>query len=243
MGPVIGGAITQELGWRWIFWFLVIVISFTAIIMLLFFPETQRSIVGNGSARFRGIYWSFLSLLQKKGTHAVTDITRPKRRWPNPFACLPILADKSSLAVIFIYAVTYSVKMTLQTSLGAQCVEIYKLDYLSAGLIYLPSGVAGGIGSFGTGMKTLSLRHTRVSNHEAGKFLNWNYRRTADKLRASNDEDGRCPDELNFPLERTRLRGIYFLIAISALGTVGYGLALMTKTVCRRQPVTHTVRR
>ncbi|KAK5662615.1 hypothetical protein OQA88_8529 [Cercophora sp. LCS_1] len=56
--------------------------------------------------------------------------------------------------------------MTLQTSLGAQCVEIYNLNYLEAGLIYLPSEVAGGIGSFST-----------------GKFLDWNYRRTVKKLR------------------------------------------------------------
>ena len=53
--------------------------------------------------------------------------------------------------VIIIYAITYSVKMTLQTSLGSQCVEVYRLNYLAAGLVYLPSGVAGGIGSYATG--------------------------------------------------------------------------------------------
>jgi len=153
MGPVLGGAITQQLGWRWVFWFLVIVISATGTTMVLFFPETQRNIVGNGSAKVRGIYWSFFSLFQAKTAPYSTDMSRPKRHWPNPFACLPILKDKGSLTVIFIYSVTYSVKMTLQTSLGAQCVEIYNLDYLAAGLIYLPSGLAGGIGSFSTGMR------------------------------------------------------------------------------------------
>jgi hypothetical protein len=56
--------------------------------------------------------------------------------------------------VIIIYAITYSVKMTRQTSLGLQCVEVCRLNYLAAGLVYLPSGVAGGIGSFSTGKQS-----------------------------------------------------------------------------------------
>lgn len=153
LGPVIGGSITQQLGWRWVFWFLVILTISHFLIMLLVFPETQRNIVGDGSGKVRGVYWSFFSLLQSsKLRRNRAEVVKPKRRWPNPFACLPILANKDSLIVILIYAVTYSVKMTLQTSLSAQCVEIYQLDYLAAGLIYLPSGVAGGIGSFMTGL-------------------------------------------------------------------------------------------
>ncbi|KAK1546801.1 hypothetical protein CPAR01_00768 [Colletotrichum paranaense] len=65
LGRVIGGGITQELGWGWIFWFLTIIISITALTMLFFFPETQRNIVGNGSANARGIYWSFFTLINK----------------------------------------------------------------------------------------------------------------------------------------------------------------------------------
>lgn len=153
LGPVMGGSITEQLGWRWVFWFLVILTSSHLLAMIMFFPETQRNIVGNGSGRVRGVYWSFFSLLQSNEVkNNRTKVIKPKRHYPNPVACLPILAHKDSLMVILIYAVTYSVKMTLQTSLSAQCVEIYQLDYLSAGLIYLPSGVAGAIGSFGTGI-------------------------------------------------------------------------------------------
>ncbi|KAK4211567.1 major facilitator superfamily domain-containing protein [Rhypophila decipiens] len=217
MGPVLGGAITQQLGWRWVFWFLVIVISTTGLSMALFFPETQRKIVGNGSVKVRGIYWSFFSLFQAKTSPYSSETTTggARRHWPNPFACLPILGDKGSLAVIFIYSITYSVKMTLQTSLGAQCVEIYNLDYLAAGLIYLPSGVAGGIGSFST-----------------GRFLDWNYRKTMEKHQIQNETSGASgsSNTAKFSLEKTRLRGIYVLIAVSSLGTLGYGLALMTRT-------------
>ncbi|KAI3546368.1 hypothetical protein CSPX01_04447 [Colletotrichum filicis] len=174
--------------------------------MLFFFPETQRNIVGNGSANARGIYWSFFTLINKSPQRKDGGALRSqnsRRHWPNPFACLPILKDRSSLVVILLYGITYSVKMTLQTSLGAQCLEIYKLDYLTAGLIYIPSGVAG------------------------GRILNRNYRTATSKLSESSDQNGIAPSEVQ--IEQVRLKGLNFLVTISALGTVGYGLALMAK--------------
>lgn len=155
-GPVIGGGIGYAAGWRWIFWFLVILSGSHFLVMLLFFPETHRNIVGNGSGTPKGIYWSFFTLFQKaelkKGN---AHIPKSGRHYPNPLSCLPILANKESLIVIVLYSITYAVKMTLQTSLGAQCTEIYQLNYLDAGLIYLPSGVASGMGAFAAGSATL----------------------------------------------------------------------------------------
>ena len=57
---------------------------------------------------------------------------------------------------MFFGGVTYAVKMTIQASLGSQCISIYNLNYLEAGLVYLPAGVAGGLGAKCT-----------------GKFLDW----------------------------------------------------------------------
>lgn len=135
--------------------------------MLLFFPETQRKIVGNGSIKPKGfIYQTFFSLIQKgwaaKDSNATaaeeeqnkTEEGAPRKRrfrFPNPLACLPVLANKGSLLVILITTINYAVKAALQTSLDAQCVELYDLNYIQAGLIYLPSGVGGAVGSYAAG--------------------------------------------------------------------------------------------
>lgn len=171
LGPVIGGGLTQGFGWRAIFWFLVIFTGSHFVVMVLFFPETQRRIVGNGSIQPKGlIYQTVFSLIRRKAeqteskdvaTEGKQEGEIPKKRrlkFPNPLACLPVLANKGSLLVIFITAINYAVKAALQTSLDAQCVELYGLNYLQAGLVYLPSGVGGGFGSYFAGAYFLSPR-------------------------------------------------------------------------------------
>ncbi|KAI7904427.1 major facilitator superfamily domain-containing protein [Cokeromyces recurvatus] len=49
LGPVLGGLVSNELGWRWIFWILTILVIPIWLIQIFFLPETLRSLVGNGS--------------------------------------------------------------------------------------------------------------------------------------------------------------------------------------------------
>lgn len=186
--------------------------------MLLFFPETQRNIVGDGSGRVSGIYWSFFTLFQSRSIRKDRPvIERPGgkgSKFPNPFNVFPILKKKNNLLVILMYSATYTVKMTLQASLGVQAREIYGLGSLDAGLIYIPSGVASGLGAFCTGY-----------------VLNWVLRRHKKKL---GTEPGLAVSHVispDFPIEKARLPAIYLLTATGALGTLGYGLALMKEAV------------
>lgn len=69
-----------------------------------------------------------------------------------------------------------------------------------------------------------------------GRFLNRNYRRAVDELSA--DTQSPIDAQSNqFPIERVRLKGLYFLVATTAIGVVGYGIALQKKTVSETKQI------
>jgi hypothetical protein len=78
------------------------------------------------------------------------------------------------------------------------------------------------------------MRLDEAADQIVGKFLNMTYCLSIAKLPAG--QDGDSPE---FPIEVTRLKGVYFLIVASALGSVGYGLALMTRAVSSPSPCWH----
>jgi hypothetical protein len=90
-------------------------------------------------------------------------------------------------------------------------IHIYSLNYLTAGLVYLPSG-AGGI----------------LASYSMGRLLDHDYRVTARRYglpisKASNDIS-------KFPIEQARLRSIFPILVLNAIATSGYGWSLSVKT-------------
>jgi hypothetical protein len=80
-----------------------------------------------------------------------------------------------------------------------------------------------------TGMKTSTPQPKRVAHPRIGKFLDRTYRLAVGRLLVDHSpETGVLPEIL---IAKIRLKGSYVLITISALGTLGYGLALMKRTV------------
>jgi len=56
VGPVIGGALSDSLGWRSIFWFLCISASICFVIIILLQPETLKSVVDKGRHQIPILY-------------------------------------------------------------------------------------------------------------------------------------------------------------------------------------------
>ncbi|KAI6378421.1 hypothetical protein MCOR25_002288 [Pyricularia grisea] len=226
-GPVIAGVLTQQLGWRSIFWFLVILTGIYLAIVLLLLPETQRKIVGNGSMPTRGLHRSLFDALNRHSRQEEmagierrpAPVAKEKLRFPNPFKSLTMLFSKGNFSVIMAGSITYTVKMTLQSSFAAQCIDVYDLDYLQAGLIYLPSGIGGAAASFIT-----------------GKLLDWNITRASAK-RGHGDKYRKADDISNFPIQKVRLQGMYTLIGLSAGSTAAYGVALMQQKLSWNQTI------
>lgn len=73
-------------------------------------------------------------------------------RLGNPLRCLVLLWDYNNAIVIYSQSVCYMTLTCLQASLSSLFIEIYGLNQLQAGLIYLPFGVGCAISAFGTGM-------------------------------------------------------------------------------------------
>ena len=118
VGPVIGGILAQFLGWRAIFWFLTIFGASFLVIFVIFFPETARSAVGNGSIAPKGMNMSLMNYLavrkvrkqelqdgkssEEELTHTPSETaTKRKLRFPNPLASVHIILDPENALLLF----------------------------------------------------------------------------------------------------------------------------------------------
>lgn len=129
-GPTIGGVLAQYLGWRSIFWFLVIFTACLTIVFVLFFPETCRSVVGNGSIPAKGLNQSILGYIQQRrharssdsimgDDQSMVTLQRGKKKFnfPNPLDTLKILGEKESCIVLLYVSVSMSIRTVLLIAL------------------------------------------------------------------------------------------------------------------------------
>lgn len=144
----------EKAGWQWIFRFLAILSGLNLVLMVIFFPETGRAMVGNGSLPASGINRNLLSCIQSRPRTRVNTTTatqKPKLRVPNPLIALKILFKKDVALLMYANGVFYMNYQCTQSSLSSLFMTTYDLNALQAGLCYLPYGIACTAGTFLTG--------------------------------------------------------------------------------------------
>ena len=222
IGPIIGGLLNQFLGWKAIFWFLAIFAAAVFIPMLIFFPETCRKIVGDGTIPPPILNQSVISYLsERRRTKAGIAIDYAKRdalakdrhlRFPNPFATLKIVFDKEAGLVLCFGSILYAGLYMVFTSLPAQFTKNYGFNSLQNGLVFIP--VTAG-----------SLTAAFLN----GRVIDYNWSRHAKRLGLPPTKT-KQQDLINFPAEKARLEVGLPLVYIGAATMIIYAWVIHFKT-------------
>ena len=223
IGPIIGGVLSELLGWRSIFWFLAILSAIFLVLLITTFPETARSIVGNGSLPPQPWNKSLFNYLKsRKATRDVekagqpvdhfqpTEAQRAQRRlrWPNPLKSMRIIWEKDVAMILFYNALVYTAYYQVTTSLPRLFAEIYRFNDLEIGLAFLPYGVG-----------------CVVASILCGRIMDFNYKRVA-KATGFGVDRSKGDDLKDFPIEKARLQVIWPLLICGIGAMVGYGWVL-----------------
>lgn len=230
IAPVIGGLLSEFLGWRAIFWFLVILTAVFLIPFLVAFPETARNVVGDGSIPPQGWNMSLLNYLElRKAQKCEDELTRAttrdshrqaqlelakkrKLRFPNPLGTLRVVTQKDAGLLLFYNSLVYTAFYDVIGSAPYLFADIYGFNDLQIGLSFIPFGVGA-----------------MIAPLTAGCLMDWNYRRVA-KLENFQIDRKRGDDLRNFPIERARLMVAVPMLTVGVAALLCYGWILQVET-------------
>ncbi|KAF6805679.1 Quinidine resistance protein 2-like protein 2 [Colletotrichum sojae] len=223
LGPVLGGILAQFLGWRSIFWFLAILSGVFFVAQLLFFPETCRKIVDDGSVRPPRLYRTGYQLLKdyfkarredggpvtRSTTGGTSNTAKPSLKFKlNPFGSLLLLFERELGLLLSFSAIVFAGFYAIAASMPTQFERLYGFGSLKVGLMYLP--LAGG---------------SVVAAFMVGPLVNWNYRRHCKRLGIPYDKS-RQQDLTDFPIEKARLEIGLPLLYLSSILLLVWGWVL-----------------
>ncbi|KAK9350878.1 major facilitator superfamily domain-containing protein [Lipomyces doorenjongii] len=221
IAPLIGGLLSQTLGWHWVFWFLLIFAGVFFLPLFFFFPETCRRVVGDGSVPPPTLSMSVTDVIRHrnriKAGHEVDagkleELRKDyKIRFPNPLSTLVVVADKEAALVLIATGLALACFYAISTGASAQFGQVYGFNDIQIALMFIPIGMGALVSAFTT-----------------GKTVDWNYRRHA-KLNGFPVVKNRHEDLTNFPIEKARLQIAIPLFYLGAVAVIAYGWVMNYK--------------
>jgi multidrug resistance protein len=223
LGATLGGILSNYLGWRSIFWFLVISSGVVVLLIALFLPETARAVVGNGATRpprLNRSLWDLLPSAQSRRAAAAATAgggagaMAKRKRVVNPFMTLKMCADKEAGIVLLVNGVVFAGYTALVSGIASQFLELYDFNDLHIGLSFIPVGVSAGISGIAT-----------------GHAIDWNFARHARRVGLSVDQARQLSRDLgSFPIERARCEIGLPMLGLATVAYIVYGWLLSYRT-------------
>ncbi|KAF1960519.1 MFS general substrate transporter [Byssothecium circinans] len=236
IAPILGGLFADFMGWRAIFWFLVIMSGVYMIAFFIAFPETGRNVVGNGSIPPQGWNMSLLDYLKYRKVSKTNEIgltqstsregqaalARPRKlRFPNPLGTLRVVKQKDAGLLLFYNSLVYTAFYDVIGSAPYLFQKIYGFRELQVGLAFIPFGIGA-----------------LLAPMTSGKLMDANYRRLARKGGFPIDKK-RANDLRDFPVERARLQVVVPQLALGTAAVLCYGWILQVETSLAAPLVMH----
>ncbi|CDK25580.1 unnamed protein product [Kuraishia capsulata CBS 1993] len=216
-GALIGGAIEVSFNWRAIFWVLAIASGTVGILFFLGVPETNRSMVGNGSSlpqRFRIIsrppILTLPTFRRRRIRPGEQNPTLEKKKKFDLLSPIKTLANAEVALILTPSSVSYSLWLMMLTTLSVSIQKTYGwTSALKVGLTYIPAGVGG-----------------MASSILFGKLLDYNYKRVYKKFLKENEALDQPRDQAEFDVLQTRIPVFFGPVILTIVGTLLFGWSI-----------------
>jgi MFS family permease len=145
LAPILGGLLSELTGFRSIFISHVALSAMMFILLLLFLPETLRSIASNGSKRLRGMHQAWVDAMHADKESKLTEMSNPldpppKIRGRAFVEPLLLLKEKDIVLSLIYGGIAFTMWMMVTVSTAGLFRQAFGLNELMLGLAFIPNG-------------------------------------------------------------------------------------------------------